>query len=227
MALAVKRCCSTDPQAALNWQPPSRKVDLLKFKRRSPESRPTWGFFINKLLKDVKMNSTYLVPFCHTELTLIDHGGEPYVAMKPVVEGMGLAWEPQFSKLKQRFNSVITEIVTTGKDGKQYNMICLPLKKLFGWLMTISPNKVKAELRNTIIRYQEECDEVLWQYWTKDVAHKHEVLAAIAALKKREAESFADGSKAGSGLAKRKYEKKFIQATIAQLEYELMQLRLI
>ena len=173
------------------------------------------------------MNSTYLVPFCHTELTLIDHDGEPYVAMKPVVEGMGLAWQSQHEKLKQRFNSVITEIVTTGKDGKQYSMLCLPLKKLFGWLMTISPNKVKAELRNTIIRYQEECDEVLWQYWTKGVAKKHEVLAAIAAWQKREAESFADGSKAGSGLAKRKYEKKFIQANIAQLEYELMQPRLI
>ena len=36
------------------------------------------------------MNSTYLVPFCHSELTLIDCNGEPYVAMRPIVEGMGL-----------------------------------------------------------------------------------------------------------------------------------------
>ena len=70
-------------------------------------------------------------------------------------------------KLKQRFSSVIMEIMTTGKDGKQYQMLCLPLKKLFGWLMTVSPNKVKPELRDTVIKYQEECDDVLWDYWTK------------------------------------------------------------
>ena len=82
-------------------------------------------------------------------------------------------------------------------------------------------------MRDTIIRYQEECDEVLWQYWTKGVARKHEITAAIEAWKKHDAVSFAEGSKAGSGLAKRRYEKQFIQANIAQLEYELMQPRLI
>ncbi|HBJ3730032.1 TPA: phage antirepressor N-terminal domain-containing protein, partial [Acinetobacter baumannii] len=91
-------------------------------------------------------------------------------AMRPIVEGMGLTWQSQYEKLKQRFSSVITEIVTTGKDGKQYNMVCLPVRKLFGWLMTISPNKVKPALRDTVILYQQECDDVLWEYWTKGQA---------------------------------------------------------
>ncbi|WP_428454186.1 phage antirepressor N-terminal domain-containing protein [Photobacterium kasasachensis] len=46
-------------------------------------------------------------------------------------------------------------------------MICLPLRKLFGWLQTISPNKVKPEIRNLVIQYQNECDDVLWQYWNQ------------------------------------------------------------
>lgn len=174
------------------------------------------------------MNSTYLVPFCHTELTLIDCNGEPYVAMKPVVDGMGLDWASQFRKLNNKFKACIVKMtIQLPNDTQAREVILMALKKLPAWLYSIEPNKVKAELRNTIIRYQEECDEVLWQYWTKGVAKKHEVLAAIAAWQKREAESFADGSKAGSGLAKRKYEKKLIQANIAQLEYELMQPRLI
>lgn len=90
--------------------------------------------------------------------------------MRPIVEGMGLDWKTQLVKIKQRFASVVGEITTTGKDGKQYLMLCLPLKKLFGWLMTISPNKVKPELRDTVIKYQEECDDVLWDYWTKGQA---------------------------------------------------------
>lgn len=107
------------------------------------------------------------VPFHNSELIVVDCNNQPYTAMRPIVEGMGLAWQAQFDKLKQRFSSVIMEIMTTGKDGKQYQMLCLPLKKLFGWLMTISPNKVKPELRDTVIKYQEECDDVLWDYWTK------------------------------------------------------------
>ncbi|HCJ0596127.1 TPA: phage antirepressor N-terminal domain-containing protein [Acinetobacter baumannii] len=110
------------------------------------------------------------VPFHNTELLLVEHNGQPYTAMRPIVENIGLDWKTQLIKIKQRFNSVVGEIPTTGKDGKQYKMLCLPLKKLFGWLMTISPNKVKPELRDTVIKYQEECDDVLWDYWIKGQA---------------------------------------------------------
>lgn len=109
-------------------------------------------------------------PFNGAELLIVEYSNQPYTAMRPIVEGMGLDWKAQSVKIKQRFNSVVGEITTTGKDGKQYQMLCLPLKKLFGWLMTISPNKVKPELRDTVIKYQAECDDVLWDYWTKGQA---------------------------------------------------------
>ncbi|MCE6843680.1 phage antirepressor N-terminal domain-containing protein [Acinetobacter baumannii] len=110
------------------------------------------------------------VPFHSADLVIIEFNNQPFTAMRPIVEGMGLTWQSQYEKLKQRFSSVITEIVTTGKDGKQYNMVCLHVRKLFGWLMTISPNKVNPEIRDTVIMYQQECDDVLWEYWTKGQA---------------------------------------------------------
>ena len=90
--------------------------------------------------------------------------------MKPIVDGMGLDWGSQFVKLKQRFKSTIVEITMVANDGKERAMTCLPVRKLFGWLMTISPNKVRPELRDIIIMYQNECDDVLWDYWTKGQA---------------------------------------------------------
>lgn len=54
--------------------------------------------------------------------------------------------------------------------GDLQEMLCIPLRKLFAWLNSISPNKVKPELRDTVIKYQEECDDVLWDYWTKGKA---------------------------------------------------------
>jgi hypothetical protein len=151
-----------------------RKHENHRHKKTLPSAKIKQGFECLSTKRKIVMTTISLqqiaVPFHNSELIVVDYNNQPYTAMRPIVEGMGLAWQAQFDKLKQRFSSVIMEIMTTGKDGKQYQMLCLPLKKLFGWLMTISPNKVKPELRDTVIKYQEECDDVLWEYWTKGKA---------------------------------------------------------
>ncbi|MGB3256062.1 MAG: phage antirepressor N-terminal domain-containing protein [Buttiauxella gaviniae] len=114
--------------------------------------------------------STINVPFHGDNLYLINHNGEAFTPMKPIVDGMGLAWAPQHEKLKQRFGSTITEIVIVAGDGKNRGMTCLALRKLAGWLHTINIGKVRPELREKVARYQEECDDVLYQYWTKGQA---------------------------------------------------------
>ncbi|ECI4612725.1 phage antirepressor Ant [Salmonella enterica subsp. diarizonae] len=110
--------------------------------------------------------STINVTFHGAELYVVNHNGEPYTPMKPIVEGMGMDWASQFTKLKQRFAKGIVEIAIPSVGGMQ-TMICLALRKLNGWLQTISPNKVRPEIRDKVIRYQEECDDVLYEYWTK------------------------------------------------------------
>lgn len=110
------------------------------------------------------------VPFHSAELYLVEHNGQPYTPMKPIVEGMGLAWQSQLAKFNSNAKRWgITKIVIPTLGDLQ-EMVCLPLRKLFAWLMTISPNKVKPELRDTVIMYQNECDDVLWDYWTKGQA---------------------------------------------------------
>ncbi len=111
---------------------------------------------------------TLEVPFYGSNLTLVDVGGEPYVAMKPIVEGMGLAWKPQYLKLKSDQRFCVVDMVTQIQgDDQNRAVLCIPLRKLTAWLMTVNPNKVKPEIRGTTIRYQNECDDVLWNYWTK------------------------------------------------------------
>ena len=109
------------------------------------------------------------VPFHSAELYLVEHDGQPYTPMKPIVEGMGLDWATQFRKLttNPRWGVVKMTIPTLGD---MQEAICLPLRKLFGWFTSISPNKVKPELRDTVIMYQNECDDVLWDYWMKGQA---------------------------------------------------------
>ena len=47
------------------------------------------------------------VNFLGSEIMVINHDGEPYVAMHTVVNGMGLTWQPQHRKLtsNQRWGS--------------------------------------------------------------------------------------------------------------------------
>lgn len=117
--------------------------------------------------------STINVPFHGNNLCIVNYNGEPYVPMKPIVEGMGLDWMGQYRKLTQRFSKGIEEMSIPTKGGDQ-SMICLALRKLAGWLHTISPNKVKPEIRDKVIQYQEECDDVLYEYWTTgEVKAKH------------------------------------------------------
>jgi len=110
--------------------------------------------------------STINVPFYGDSLVLVNHAGEAYTPMKFVVEGMGLDWSTQHKKLSQRFSKGMVELTIPSKGGIQ-SMSCLALRKLAGWLHTINVGKVRPELREKVARYQDECDDVLYQYWTK------------------------------------------------------------
>lgn len=110
------------------------------------------------------------VTFDGDSLVLASHEGEPYVVMKPAVSALGLDWKSQHAKLTEKFSATMGIITTVAEDGKLREMLSLPLRKFPGWLYTINPSKVAPELRDKILRYQNECDEVLWAYWTSGVA---------------------------------------------------------
>ncbi|EOD3207889.1 phage antirepressor N-terminal domain-containing protein, partial [Salmonella enterica subsp. enterica serovar Newport] len=101
------------------------------------------------------MINTMTVPFYGNSLYVVNHNGEPYTPMKPIVEGMGMDWASQFTKMKQRFKTSIVKItMQLPGDEQRREIICLALRKLAGWLQTISPNKVRPEIRERVIRYQ-------------------------------------------------------------------------
>ncbi|MCK9540190.1 phage antirepressor N-terminal domain-containing protein, partial [Dokdonella sp.] len=106
------------------------------------------------------------VAFHEDTVVLADHGGEPHVVMRPIVENVGLDWGTQYRKLAEKFGSSVVVMTTVAEDGRLREMTAIPLRKLAAWLYSINPNKVAPHLRDKIVRYQNECDDVLWQYWT-------------------------------------------------------------
>ncbi|HIH6544208.1 TPA: phage antirepressor N-terminal domain-containing protein [Klebsiella michiganensis] len=137
------------------------------------------------------VNTSY-VPFNGQQIITAMAAGIAYVAMRPVVENLGLDWATQLRKLRggagnsnRRDNSIVDDgrgshmttpskfgccdISIPSKGGIQ-KMLCIPLKKLNGWLFSINPEKVRADIRDKLIQYQEECFTVLHDYWTKGKA---------------------------------------------------------
>lgn len=128
-------------------------------------------------------NSLIPVSFHGDSLFIIDHNDEPFTPMKPIVESIGLAWQVQHRKLtdnKERWG--ITILVIPSANGEQ-EMLCMPVRKLPAYLGNIYPNKVRPELRDKIILYQNECDDVLWKYWTgQQVKRQQAALESVTLL---------------------------------------------
>ncbi|MFV5926792.1 phage antirepressor N-terminal domain-containing protein [Klebsiella aerogenes] len=113
------------------------------------------------------VNTSY-VPFNGQQVLTAVAAGVTYVAMRQIVENIGIDWTGQsvkLRKMKDKFNC--RDISMVAADGKIRKLLCLPLKKLNGWLFSINPEKVRADIRDKLIQYQEECFTVLHDYWTK------------------------------------------------------------
>lgn len=116
------------------------------------------------------MSSLSPVTFHGDIIFVIPHDGEPLAPMKPIVENMGLAWQTQQRKLtdnNERWG--ITMMVIPSEGGGQQTL-CMPVRKLPAFMASINPKKVRPELREKIELYQAECDDALWNDWTKGVA---------------------------------------------------------
>ena len=124
---------------------------------------------------EIKVGEPVQIEFYGDYLTVVFDGETVWVAVKPIIENLGLAWQPQHRKILEDpvLSQVITEKVMTsqGKDGKTYKvqMLCLPLEYINGLLFKINPNKIpNPQVREKVIRYQKECYKALFEYFITD-----------------------------------------------------------
>lgn len=157
--------------------------------------------------------------FLGQEITLVDLNGVAYVAMREVVMGIGLDWKVQHRKLTAQSEKFSCgHMTTTGKDGKKYEMLCIPIKKLNGWLFSLNPNKVRPDLKQRLEEYQEECFLALWDYWTEGVARRDEVKHKTEQWLAKQADYQIRASQKGKALSDCKKEKAELEREFAQIQ---------
>ena len=111
------------------------------------------------------------IQFHDDTIYAVEHDGQPYTPLRPIIENIGLDWPSQAAKLRSnRERWGVVMITTPAKNNEQHPHVCIPVCKLPGFLATINPLKVANKLRSKIVQYQNECDDVLWDYFTKGKA---------------------------------------------------------
>lgn len=109
------------------------------------------------------MNQVQNISFHGQTVSVFSKNNQHYVAMKPIVENIGLDWVSQHKKIQRSeiLNSTMVMMTIVAEDGKKREMLCLPLDYLNGWLFGVDARRVKPEIRERLLTYQRECFRVL------------------------------------------------------------------
>lgn len=121
------------------------------------------------------------------EIVTVEQDGEVYVPIKPICTALGIHDNGQRAKIYQDdiLASVGNVILSTGADGKQYEMFCLPIKYIYGWLFTIQPERVAPDAREKVIKYRRECYDVLYEHFAGGLRRQVETNEAEIELLKK------------------------------------------
>lgn len=109
------------------------------------------------------MNQVQNISFHGQTVPVFTRNQTHYVAMKPIVENIGLDWVSQHKKIQRSeiLNSTMVMMTIVAEDGKKREMLCLPLDYLNGWLFGVDAKRVKPEIRERLLTYQRECFRAL------------------------------------------------------------------
>lgn len=146
------------------------------------------------MTKTIQSNELEKIHFQHEDLYGIrlnhghhDNSWDAYVAVNSIIDALGLDRKGQRNRINRDpvLSSVRVMMTSTASDGKQYEMLMLPIDYINGWLFGIDANRVKPELKEKIIAYQKECYRVLADHFTQ--RERYDSREAKGAVRKFEA----------------------------------------
>jgi len=110
------------------------------------------------------------VKFQGAELYGFRLGGTTFVALKPIVDALGIDWEGQRQRLQR--DPILSEgtfITKVPSPRGPQDTLCLPLDYLNGWLFKINSGRIRdPDLRDKVQIFQRECYRVLNRHFCGD-----------------------------------------------------------
>lgn len=102
-------------------------------------------------------------------LVQLEDERQVYIPLRPICEYLGLDWSAQTRRIRRdpvlskwaTFVAITATNLEEAQKGGNPNMLCLPLDYLNGFLFGVSATRVRPELQERVILYQERCYKVL------------------------------------------------------------------
>lgn len=118
---------------------------------------------------NTQTNTLATVPVAGTSATLsaVEENGTQWVAANHVCDALGINWEPQHRKLKDKAWATMIIMTMVGADGKNRQMSMVDRRTLTMWLATIDTNRVNEAARPTLEAFQLEAANALDAYFHK------------------------------------------------------------
>lgn len=137
------------------------------------------------------------------------------VPIKPICEALGISYQSQVNKVKEHaiLGSTVLLSNTVAADGKEREMLCLPIKHIFGWLFSINPENVSEVAKEPLIKYQEECYNVLYYHFFGQQQK-------IIEMNKREIDLLKDKEHIKDKISEMKNDVKLIEKELFSLQVE-------
>ena len=129
------------------------------------------------------------IPFYGDNLIIqLGEDGEIYVALRPIVQALGLSWGSQLNRIKRdavlsKKMKTLSVFVTNTQgeaEGQDREIVCLPKQYMSGFLFGISAGRIKDKnLRAKVVQFQEEAHLFL------DAAFTGDANSAMEAVRQR------------------------------------------
>lgn len=113
------------------------------------------------------MGTITTVNFRNDTLFAVERDDGAFVAIKPISDSLGLAWNKQLERIKRDpiLSEGMTMTVMPSPGGPQETTL-LKLDLVNGWLFTIDESRVKDdETRQRVLSYKRECYGVLFKHF--------------------------------------------------------------
>lgn len=168
------------------------------------------------------------VPFQKTQIPFTVVQGVYYVALKPIIEAIGLNYDTAIESIKSNRSLAKHYSLQNmlAADNKMREMACLPHERIYGWLMLVDVNRVSEKAQPVLEMYQDECYRVLFEhFFGRQEAHNratavyvelHQKRAYLKGLQKQASET-----ELGQEIAQVKKEIRALQTEQAGLDMEM------
>ena len=144
-----------------------------------------------------------------------DEEANVLVPIKTICKAIGVDFAGQFRRIQE--DEILAPTIdlrsTVGGDGKDREMVCLPLRYVYGWLFSINPKNVASEAKEVVIKYKLECYDALYNHFEGQRRKTIEAREAEIKLLRRRSQ-IEDQEK------ELKYEKKEIDKNLEKLQQE-------